>query len=48
MDGRSLLNAGVITAAFILVEPISHALFIVGIIMLAIAGIRDVLELLTE
>ncbi len=48
LDGRLLIIAGFTFAVFIIVEPLSDALFIVGILMLAIAGIFDVLDLLAE
>ncbi|ERG94303.1 hypothetical protein [Haloquadratum walsbyi] len=48
MDGRFLLMAGFTFPVFRLVEPLSHALFTMGIRMLATAGICDVLDLRAE
>ncbi len=48
MYGRFLLIAGLIFPIFILVEPLGHAFFVVGILMLATAGILDLRALLAE
>jgi hypothetical protein len=50
MDGRSLFSllSALLVVGFILVEPFSRGLLIVGILMLATAGILDLLNFRAE
>ncbi|ERG93782.1 MAG: hypothetical protein J07HQW2_00216 [Haloquadratum walsbyi J07HQW2] len=50
MDGRSLLSllSALLVGGFILVEPFNRGLLIVGILMLATAGICDLLNFRAE